>query len=374
MSFRSSTSNESKRMNKPKRFCRWICIPFSRGKKSYIEEITPRGSVSDKKQPHSGLVTLDTWDTRSSSHDDEKLEDDLRPCAQYPPALSSHANSSSQARVVLTWSYTNAFASSTYCPPTSRNDTQSPDFDAPRVQGQARVRSKSAKNKDLPGCLRAQPRPLTKEYLEINERRYSSSSSHPLINRVSDAPTHRECRSSNSDPDARRMEERLQLARKNHRLQVKQNALPLRRSNDRLRCSRSQRSRDASRGPRMYQPAPGCNLHARPHVVPLSSDSNKVLVHSKSRGFKVVRDMMSIERLREMMMQPRHDTTLERMLEDDQQAYRELTSEYCPCFKRETKACANELHVCRHHDCDCGGSAELHCCTSIIRTTSHAES
>jgi hypothetical protein len=314
-------------MTKLKRLCRWICIPFSRGKTSYIEQITPRTSVSSKKQPRSEAVRLYTRDTRSASHDDEKLEDDLRPRAQYPPTLFSHASSRPQAREVLAWNYRNTFASSIYCSPASRNDAQSPEFDAPRLQGQARVRSKSAKNKDLPGCLRAQPRPLTKEHLDTNDRRHSSSGQ-PLIGRLSDAPTHRERCWSNSNPDALRNEERLQLARRNHHTQVKQNALPLRQSNDRSQRSRSQRSRDSSRGPRVYQPARGRSLHARPDIVPLSSDSNKVLVHSKSRGFKVVRNLLSIEGLRDMVMQPRHLASLERMAEDDQQAYNELTSEY----------------------------------------------
>ena len=65
-------------------------------------------------------------------------------------------------------------------------------------------------------------------------------------------------------------------------------------------------------------------------IVPLRGNSGKVLVHSNSRGYKIVRNLVSLNGLRDVVREqnnePRHVASLERMAEEDRQASQELFS------------------------------------------------
>jgi hypothetical protein len=70
----------------------------------------------------------------------------------------------------------------------------------------------------------------------------------------------------------------------------------------------------------------GGSLPSRTQVVPLRDDSERVLVHSKSRGFKVVRNLLSLDKLRNT--QPRHVNSLEDIAAEQERSEQEFASQF----------------------------------------------
>jgi hypothetical protein len=318
-----------KKKNKLRRICRWVCNSFSRRTISYIEPAAHTTSEEYKEQPQSHSIALGypgNENRKPVIRIRNEIEDDQQTQARYPTTRLSHPIVESRLRDHPTWDYRSTFAPSTYPSPDLRAEAQSPDYDAPRVQGRPRLRKKSAKNKDLPGPLRAQPLALTQQSLELNERRHSSSSQR-LIDQIPESPHQMVRRWSNTYQEAGHSKLQLQQESKRYPANVKPNTLPLWNSFDKYRHSRSRKSHEGLQILRGYQPMRDRSRHPQPAIVPLSNDHNRVLVHSKSRGFKVVRNLLSIEKLRDMVCeQPRHVASLERMAEDDRNACQELSS------------------------------------------------
>jgi hypothetical protein len=320
---------ESKKESKRKRLCRWISNSFSRKAISYIDPVAHTRSEEDREQPRPHSIALGYHGISSCKpviRDNEKLENDHWIRGHYPTTQLSHPIVQYSPTERPPWDCCSTFTPSAYTNYDLRSEAQSPDYDAPRVQGRPRLRNKSAKNKNLPGPLRAQPVALTQHSLQLNERRHSSSSQR-LIDQIPEPSQQMAWRWSNTYQGPKRSGLRLQQGYREHRVNLEQNALPLQNGFDGSRHSRSRLSREEPQKPRGYQATRGHGWHVRPGVVPLSNDSNRVLVHSKSRGFKVVRNLLSIEGLRSMVReQPRNVASLERMADDDRHACQELSS------------------------------------------------
>jgi hypothetical protein len=348
--FEIYTPEETKKEGGLQCFSRWICIPFCRRSHSYIEPIhkvvsspTPPMEMiylrpdHPLEDPSSSLYQ--THEIKPLVHQNQEPEETHQPRCRYRETRPQHPASHTvcQRNPILV----------------TREGDESPTYDAPQVNGKRRSRSKTEKNKDLPGVLRAEPPPLTREFLESNERRHSSSSrvfddtpdpptGDYLIDRIPDAPTLRIRRGSNDSRASVRPDARSQFARHDQRVRG-QSSTRQRRNTDGCQTSRSRQSsatRQAHSNSHSRQSSAtrqtaqaslprymrGGSLPSRTQVVPLRDDSERVLVHSKSRGFKVVRNLLSLDKLRNT--QPRHVNSLEDIAAEQERSEQEFASQF----------------------------------------------
>jgi hypothetical protein len=322
---------EQRKKGRLERLCSWLCIPLHRRPTSYVDPAPNLKLREDIKQVFPHCIVRPDHGTRNDKplfHYREGFNDGQPAQARYHTALPQCPISRSHsAQPPLARDYQSSFAASMHNSTPMRYETQSPDYDAPRVNGRPELNVKTTKNKDLPGPLCAQPSPLTKAVLEMNECR-NSSSSHCLVDLIPESPQRPVRRWSSTYQDVARSELRLQRARKDRRAHKKANTKPLRTSYDGWHNSCPLQSQKEPQGPRLHQPARSHILHTRPDIVPLSNDSGRVLVHSKSRGFKIVRNLLSIDGMHEMTRNElRNVASLERMAEDNRQACQELSSQ-----------------------------------------------
>jgi hypothetical protein len=330
---------ETKKEGKLKRFYRWICIPFRRRSNSYIE---PSPSVSvdvgeDLPQPHFTNIT-GPYETACKNkpivHHYEEPEDARYTRGRYRYTRPLHPASHPPSQRPSTHENHVTFVAAQNYGFLSRDETQSPVYDAPHPNSGKRSRSRTEKNGDLPSSLRVQPPPLTKASLEMNERR-NSASSYRLVDNIPDPPALQVRRWSNSSRGSIHTDVRSQHSRTDQRVRGDSNTRRPRSSFDGFQypqVRRSSATRETPRGPRPHRPATGGSLPTRPNIVPLRDDRERVLVHSKSRGFKIVRNLLSLDAMRDMANyqhdQLRHVSSVERMAHEDQQVSQELSSQY----------------------------------------------
>jgi hypothetical protein len=336
---------ETKKDGKLKRFYRWICIPFRRRSNSYIE---PSPNVEEGEvipQPQFDNIAIpfqEVPEKKPFVHHYEEPGEIRHTRGRYRDARPQHPASYS-----LSQRPPPAFGNQLGCVTSQnygfsgRDETESPAYDAPRSNSGKRSRSKTEKNKDLPGTLHTQPSPLTRASLEMNERR-NSASSFRLLDSVPSTPTLKVRHWSNSSQGTIHTDMRSHHARNDQRVRRDSSTRRPRSSYDEYQHPPARQlstTREIPRGPRPRHPATGGSLPARPKIVPLCNDSERVLVHSKSRGFKIVRNLLSIDAMRDMANstyqhdQPRHVSSLERMADEDQQASQELSSQYSGYFR-----------------------------------------
>jgi hypothetical protein len=365
--FEIYTPEETKKEDRLQCFYRWICIPFCRRSHSYIEPIhkvvsspTPpiemihlrpdhplEDPSSSLYQTHENKILVHQKQEPEETHQPRCRYRETRPqhpashimCQRNPPTCTEQVVSEQRSSVLV-----------------MREEVDSPTYDAPQVNGKRRSRSKTEKNKDLPGVLRAEPPPLTKEFLESNERRHSSGSrlldntpdaptGNYLIDKIPDAPTLRIRRLSNDSRASVRTDARSQFAGNDQRVRAQSNTRQQRNS-DGWQASNSRQSsatRKAHSNSHSRQSSAtrqtaqvslprymyGGSLPSRTKVVPLRDDSERVLVHSKSRGFKVVRNLLSLDKLRNT--QPRHVNSLEDIAAEQERSEQEFASQYFHC-------------------------------------------
>jgi hypothetical protein len=361
--FEIYTPEETKKEGRLQRFYRWICIPFRRRAHSYIE---PIHKVVSSPTPPIELVNLrpyhpledpssslyQTQESEPPVHRNQEPEETHQPRGRYREARPQHPASHALNQQTPPKCTEQVVSEQRPSIPATREGVESPTYDAPQVNGKRRSRSKTEKNKDLPGVLRAEPPPLTREFLESNERRHSGGSwlidnvadaptSNYLIDNIPGAPALRVRRWSNDSRTSVRPDAWAQFARDDQRVRGHSNSRQ-RRNSDRYRNPHSRQSsatrqahpnshsrqssadRQSARAslPRYMH---GGSLPSRAKVVPLRDDSERVLVHSKSRGFKVVRNLLSLDKLKD---QPRHMNSLEEIAAEKQRSEQEFASKY----------------------------------------------
>jgi hypothetical protein len=336
---------QTKKKSRCKRLCRWISIPFRRRPRSYIDTVPDEEARKESKQPHVDISARGYQNTRNSNpvvHNNpyELLKNERHAKNRYrnerpqPPIVVDCAR-----RPPATWDeeLDRAIARSKNI--TMRDKLQSPDLEPPQ-QGRNRRRSITEKNMDLlvrlhelPAPQISQP-PLTRASLEMAAGgRRRSTDSYYFDDWFSDAPTLPVRRPSNSFHDAA----------SDAKKQRKDDRRPSRRrstSSSRNKPDPHQRppsglsgsTQAATQRPQPRHPANN-NIalpRTRPNTVPLRNNPSKVLVHSKSRGYKIVRNLLSLDGMRdeaeEQSVEPRHIASIERMADEDRRASRELAS------------------------------------------------
>jgi hypothetical protein len=328
---------ETKKDGKLKRFYRWICIPFRRRSNSYIEsspnveegEVVPQPQFNNIATPY-----REVREKKPLVQHYEEPEDVRHTQGRYRDARPQHPTLNPLSpRPLPALGNPRGFVTSQNYGFSGRDETESPVCDALHSNNGKRSRSKTGKNKDLPGTLRAKPLPLTRASLEMNERR-NSVSSHRLIDSVPDTPALMVRRWSNTSQGTIHTDVRSQHARNDQRVRENSSTRRPRSIYDGYQHPPARNlsaTRETPRGPRPRHPATGGSLPAQPKIVPLRNDSERVLVHSKSRGFKIVRNLLSIDAMRDMADQhdqPRHVSSLERMADENRRASQELSSQY----------------------------------------------
>jgi hypothetical protein len=338
-------NERTKKKSRYKRLCRWISIPFRRRPSSYIDQMPDVEMKEDSKQPYidsrmQGNHNSPDNKATFQSHHHEPSKHDYPAKSRYHnerlqhPIVSSYPRHSS-----ATWDeeLDRAIARSNNI--TMRDKLQSPDFEQPQ-QGRNRRRSMTEKNMDLLVRLHELPSqrisqaPLTRRSLEMAGGR-SSRGSHQFDDWISDAPTLPvQCLSKSlhyavsDDAKMQRSDSRgSERPRRGSRSRDKHD------SHQRPLSALSGSTQAATQGPQLRHPA-NSNIalpRIRPKTVPLRNDPSKVLVHSKSRGFKIVRNLLSLDGMRgeaeEHANEPRHIASLERMADEDRKASQELASQ-----------------------------------------------
>lgn len=262
---------------------------------------------------------------------------------------------------------------------TVREETQSPDYDAPQTNKSRIIRHiKTEKNKDLPRALRVVPHPLcivpgllTNESLELHQQRYSNDSYH-LIDRIPDHPAlgnlgvpdlhttasghrgrkatakqvqlsglrtcHRDTATKYRRSSLRTMPEdearsqaarndlRLRQARKDHRLYGKPCSQHMYTDYE---AGQFISNRDAAW---KHQLGRGHLLHSQPEMVSVANKDDMVVPQSQSRNVSFVRNMLTFDAIEHNLTKlqrpvPRNVTSVEEMMEEIIEAGREFESE-----------------------------------------------
>jgi hypothetical protein len=376
-------ASEAKKDGRLRRFCAWLCLPFRRGSDSYIEqdvkiEMSPSPSppVQEVKLVPKHPLPQHPFNNPSSTlyqaHEEKLVEEVGQPRGRYREARPQHPASYTippQSQPISNDQVDFVRKSSLSV---TRGEVESPTYDAPQPDGKRRSHSKTDKNKDLPGVLRAEPPRLTNENLEWHERRHSAGSraidnirgvpTSYLIDSIPDAPNLHIRRWSNDSRRSVRPDMRSQIPGNEQRGRGQYDPRHMRSSFDGHQGSHSRqssgtrkspqntRSRQSSATrqthpsaqpsqssatwhtapaspPRQEQDNYGGNLPSRRGIVPLRDDSDRVLVHSRSRGYKIVRNLLSLDGLRDGA-QPRHAKSLEEIAAEERRSNQEFASQY----------------------------------------------
>ncbi|KAH7410058.1 hypothetical protein DE146DRAFT_732889 [Phaeosphaeria sp. MPI-PUGE-AT-0046c] len=336
----------------------WLCMPFRRGTpSSYIDPTPPVREIEEAETPILTSITQLQQLTRDSNVlfvQKKPLDSERRPRSRYRPARPQSRVPAPQLQDTREprnndREYTREGSTDVVA---REQETSSWNDNAPRITGEERDRSVTDKNKDLPGSLRAQPPPLTKASLEKNDRRsryeekqHMGGLSNSTVRQFGGLPVP----GPTIAADTGRIPS---VSRSPHRNSRTRHSWHGQDENQQLGSRQSSRTREDSQGRRQSRrslPPPDTD------ILPLRGDSGKVLVHSKSRGYKIVRNLVSLNGMRDMVCEhnnePRHVASLERMAEEDRRASQELFTD--------------KLHVPRHNSCDCGSATPVSSRASI---------
>jgi hypothetical protein len=333
---------KAKKKSRCKRLCRWISIPFRHRPKSYIDPVPDVEAKKELKQPHADMSAQGCHNTRNFNpvihrNPYEPFRSERHARSRYrnerpqPPIVVNHAR-----RPPATWDeeLDRAIARSKNI--TMRDKLQSPELEPPQ-QGRNRRRSMTEKNMDLlvrlhelPAPQISQP-PLTRASLErAAGGRRKSTDSYYFDDWFSNAPTLPVRRSSNSSHDASSNDGKTQPSKRRSTSRSRSKPDHHQRPHSGLSGS----TQAATQEPQPRHPANNSIAlpRTRPNTVPLRNHPSKVLVHSKSRGYKIVRNLLSLDGMRdeagEQPNEPRHISSIERMADEDRRASQELASEY----------------------------------------------
>lgn len=332
---------ELKKPGRLKRFCRRICMPLHRALSSYLET-TPAVSVRDEMgwtheknvaDQHDGTIKYD----QPMSLNYVESSKTRRSRSRYRTTRPVHPSSRSSPRQAPILDYTQGFAaslrSSMEIDEDIREETQSPEYDAPRVNGQKRRRFKHEGNADLPGPLRAEP---AKASLADLKRRNSNTS---LVEQIPRAPP------SLSDAAWYPLDKKNNRSRCSSKESSRQALQPQLQSQSRSSAGTA-RTRRSSKAPELTSQTSRtsstcCILGRQPrhtegeqrsgimpsNIQPLRGDEERVLCKSRSRGYMVVRRILSLEALREAANM-RTPGSLAGMMEELKHARQEMSGEW----------------------------------------------
>lgn len=321
---------------KKSRFTRlsdWICMPFRRGPpSSYIDPTPPIRETEEAEIPNLNSIAYlqqRIHDTDESRRHKKTLDNGRQPRSRYRAARPRSQIPISQpqtTRQSRSDERDHARGRSNSVVARAR-ESPSPDDEAPRTKSQIRSRIASDNNEELPASPQAQPPPLTRASLEMINRRNGWDNHRGAARRCDRTAQHF---GDLPLPRPTIATDTARMSSVNCNPRSKSRVRHSWHGNDAYQQTHSRESssmREDSRRrheARRSLPPPGAE------IVPLRGDSGKVLVHSKSRGYKIVRNLVSLNGLRDVMREqnnePRHVASLERMAEEDRRASQELFS------------------------------------------------
>jgi hypothetical protein len=318
-----------------KRFCQRMCMPLHRALTSYLETTPYTGAEDDTESAHD--ETADYQDDVTVNYDQpmslnyaESINRHSR--SRYRAAPPVHPSSRSLSCRASSFNYMLGFIASIRnsldVDDDIRGETQSPEYDAPRVNGRKPIRLRTEKNKDLPGSLRAQPAQMSRANLADID---SGKSNTRLVEQIPKASfssrqaarypwvSKNDCsqrsngessgRSPGSQPRFRSRRSRRESSKDTSRSQ------PLPQSQSRHCTARPPHSSGITDDtPHTSSPSLTCCTTAgilrmneaeqrsgvKPtRIIPLRDDPDHVLWKSHSRGFMILRRILSLEALRE---------------------------------------------------------------------------
>ncbi|OAL01169.1 hypothetical protein IQ06DRAFT_369180 [Phaeosphaeriaceae sp. SRC1lsM3a] len=325
--------HSSEQTSRMRRLSHWLCIPFRRAPpSSYIDPTPP---VRQTEQAEIPVLTSPAQLQQLNRGNnvliinDKTLDNDRRPRSRYRPARPQSRVPTYQSLDTRQPGKDKLGYASRSCDRaiTRQEGTLSANSNALRINDQKRNRSVVDKNKHLPQSLRAQPPYPTKAILERNDRRSGDQDdrngaglSDSTLRPPGELPVPDPINAANTGrmPSMSRSPQRRSRNRHSwHGHDWYQQSRSRESSTSRENSQRRRQSRRSL-------PPPNTE------IVPLRGDSGKVLVHSRSRGYKIVRNLVSLNGLRDMVCehnnQPRHVASLERMAEEDRRASQELFS------------------------------------------------
>ncbi|KAL5120734.1 hypothetical protein ACEQ8H_001213 [Pleosporales sp. CAS-2024a] len=318
------TRNSPKKPGKFKRFLQKLCIPVHRKTGMQLES----SPAAEKRKETLWLGNDSIAEARqnpfygeSVAYCDEHNGRESR--GRYRMTVPKHPASRSQSRQNIAPDRVGMLHSRSGVD--MRPETISPEYDAPRQNGRKRERAKTPRNKDLPGALRAQPPPLTRSSLERNSQRHDGDDARLIgCNPGTLLPNESE---HNSPWDEHRVEResfqqafgtsqtpaRPNIARKRTHDWVVNTRYGPPVSSTATQASTSSMFVERTRTPERYR-----------KILPIRDASDRVLCHSRSRGYMVVRRLISLEGLRDSPA-IRKAGSLIGIMEDERNAVQEMS-------------------------------------------------
>jgi hypothetical protein len=329
-------NKETKKSSRMKLFCQRMCMPLHRALSSYLGITLDEPARNERNWQHENIVDYQQDDTvnydQPMSLNYTESTNPRQSRSRYRAAPPVHPYSRSSSRQAPSFSYMPglivSIRNSLDVDEDIRERTHSPEYDAPRVNGKKRMRRKNEKNKDLPESLRAQPAQSTKTNMTGID---SGTSNTRLVDQIPNASA------------SSRHAAWYPWNTKNDRSRHSNGDSSRHRSGSQPRSQSQRSSKESSRQPSRLQPhvqsqgskgtvctpysgkvtkdtsstsppSSACCTTARllrmneadhgngtmpTNIKPLRDDTEHVLWRSPSRGFMVLRRMLSLEALRE---------------------------------------------------------------------------